>query len=224
MAACCCSCKVQLRAAAELGMASPPHTLYPGASNSHSSSYTLLWAMMQRGPGHEWASRQITEIIGNLSQFPWGWKYKLDIHELSQGLVHPAPYSQREKAKQSWSKNVRKKDLSTIHQTANCALLCAWDVALWGQLSSSMNRIRVVVSTIGQSVWNHSLHSRTCAHNCPKLLSCFIEYIYKPIKKLQSKKFEFRCIIRQDILHSRHIWWAGSPEAWNGRIKFPPGR
>ena len=63
-----------------------------------------------------------------------GPKVQLDIHELSQGPFHPtALYIQlRRTAKQNGGKNVDrcKKLLSTIHQAANCALLCGRDMAL----------------------------------------------------------------------------------------------
>ena len=173
------------------GMALPPHTLLPPPVSGclpHIPPEAIMGNDAKRGAWMGQTNYRDNRQRATWGSFPWwGRKYELDIHELSQGPFPPAAlYIQlRRTAKQNGSKNVHrwKKLLSTIHQAANCALLCGWDMALWGHLLSTMNPI-TVVSTIGQSVWNHSLHLRTCAHNCPTLLSCFIRYKFKLIDKL----------------------------------------
>ena len=195
--AACCSCKVQVelqRSCFEAGgreWLCPPHTLLPPPVSGclpHIPPEAIMGNDAKRGAWMGQTNYRDNRQRATWGPFPWwGRKYELDIHELSQGPFPPAAlYIQlRRTAKQNGSKNVHrwKKLLSTIHQAANCALLCGRDMALWGHLLSTMNPI-TVVSTIGQSVWNHSLHLRTCAHNCPTLLSCFIRYKFKLIDKL----------------------------------------
>ena len=120
---------------------------------------TILWAMMQRGK-HEW-TKQITEIIDN-KQIAMGLKVRATHSWISPRPLHPTLYGQKD-SKANWEQKrlAAKKHMSTIHQAVNCALLCGWDTALWGHLST-MNPI-TVVCTIGQSVWNHRLHLRTRA-------------------------------------------------------------
>ena len=160
--------KVQVKLWSREGTALPPpccpHTpcclLYPGGT--HSSYHIMGNNDAKREAWMDETNYRDNRQQADCAPFPWGWKYELHIHELAQGPSTQLSMGKRT-AKQTGSKNGwrRKKHMSTIHQAVNCALLCGWDTALWGHLST-MNPI-TVVCTIGQSVWNHRLHLRTRA-------------------------------------------------------------